>query len=186
MTVEVQLTHGHVAIVDDEDADLTELKWSALVGSSGLVYAIRNERKKSFLMHRVVMSRVLDRPLLRNEWVDHIEACSEVADNRRSNLRLCSPSENKRNSRKLKQGHSNLKGAALHKSSGKWESRIKVTGRQTHLGYFDTAEEAHAAYVVAAIHYFGEFANDGQRPLRLADAPPALNQLPLFDMEIAS
>jgi hypothetical protein len=50
----------------------------------------------------------------------------------------------------------------------------------------ETPEAAHSAYCEAANRYFGEFANDGTRPLRLADAPVATRQLSLFDLEAAS
>jgi hypothetical protein len=40
-------------------------------------------------------------------------------------------------------------GADRHK--GRWRSSIGVGGKKKHLGYFDTAEEAHAAHVQAKI-----------------------------------
>lgn len=37
-------------------------------------------------------------------------------------------------------------------------AQIKFSQKVTHLGYYDTAEEAHAAYRNAAEKHFGEFA----------------------------
>lgn len=42
-----------------------------------------------------------------------------------------------------------------------YSAQIKVDQRYIHLGYFSTAEQAHAAYMTAARKYFGEFASDG-------------------------
>jgi hypothetical protein len=33
-----------------------------------------------------------------------------------------------------------------HKTSGKWRARIRIDGKQRHLGYFADEEEAAAAY----------------------------------------
>ena len=41
---------------------------------------------------------------------------------------------------------------------GRWQAQIGVARRRIFLGQFDTAEEAHAAYVNAARHHFGAFA----------------------------
>lgn len=44
---------------------------------------------------------------------------------------------------------SNLPGASYHGPSNKWFSRLTENGSRKHLGYFDTPEEASAAYLAA-------------------------------------
>ena len=53
-----------------------------------------------------------------------------------------------------------MKGVIQVKRFGvtKFEARIKVAGKQMHLGRFETAQEAHAAYCNAADKHFGDFA----------------------------
>jgi hypothetical protein len=76
------------------------------------------------------------------------------------NLRLATSSQQKQNRGVQSNNRSGLKGAyyhAIHKGK-KWRSQIKVGKRLIFLGYFDTAEEAHAAYCAAAKEHHGEFA----------------------------
>lgn len=82
--------------------------------------------------------------------VDHRNMVKD--DNRWANLRLASKSENGANSRP--RGTSGLKGAYWSKQINRWYSRV---GKK-YLGTFDTAEQAHAAYVKAAKEQFGSFA----------------------------
>jgi hypothetical protein len=89
-------------------------------------------------------------------------------DNRFSNLRLATNSQNQANSRvraKWKPLFHNyralavgLKGTFFHRQSGKWLAHITKDGRRYYLGSFATAEEAHGAYMAAAHELFGEFA----------------------------
>ena len=44
-------------------------------------------------------------------------------------------------------------GVSAHKKTGKWKAYINLNWRQIHLGIFDTAEEAHAAYLTAKAVY---------------------------------
>lgn len=53
---------------------------------------------------------------------------------------------------------SGYKGVTWDKREQKWRARIGKEGKRKHLGYFDTAEEAHEAYKNAAPEYHGEFA----------------------------
>ena len=43
----------------------------------------------------------------------------------------------------------NIKGYTWNKQKGKWWARIKVNGKQQHLGFYDREDEAHNAYLVA-------------------------------------
>lgn len=83
------------------------------------------------------------------------------ANNRRRNLRVCTHEQNMRNQGKKSSGKNPLKGAYFHSRRGKWHSSICVNYKQIYLGYFDTAEAAHAAYRSAAKIHHGAFANFG-------------------------
>lgn len=43
----------------------------------------------------------------------------------------------------------------------KFVASVRFQGRHIHLGHFDTAYEAHLAYVAGAHRLFGEFARAG-------------------------
>lgn len=88
--------------------------------------------------------------------VDHINL--KKYDNRKSNLRFATHKENKRNSGLQSNNTSGVKGARYYKARSKYVARIKVNGKDIHLGYYSTLIEASAAYDQAAIYYFGEFA----------------------------
>jgi len=44
---------------------------------------------------------------------------------------------------------SEYKGVTFHKATNKWQARITINGKQTHIGYFKTELEAHQAYLKA-------------------------------------
>ena len=86
--------------------------------------------------------------------LDHING--DKQDNRIANLRLCpnGNSDNAQNRTKpLKNNSSGLLGAYFFKRANKFMSSITVGGKQIHLGYFDSAEDAHAAYKQAKAKY---------------------------------
>lgn len=87
--------------------------------------------------------------------VDHING--DRADNQLRNLRLATHAENLHNSAGWRK-RDGYKGAYQAHSTGRWEARIMARGQKRHLGTYDTAEEAHAAYVTAAKELHGEFA----------------------------
>jgi hypothetical protein len=82
------------------------------------------------------------------------------ADNRIANLREASVAQNRANARPSRNNKSGLKGAYFVKARGKWCGSIFVDGKTKNLGYFATAEEAHAAYAAAARKHFGKFARN--------------------------
>lgn len=88
--------------------------------------------------------------------VDHING--DKTDNRWCNLRVATRSLNSANRGAQRNNTTGLKGVTWFKRRSKFVAGVKVNGRRMNLGYFDTAEEAHAAYCEAARNYFGEYA----------------------------
>jgi hypothetical protein len=97
------------------------------------------------------------------EWpsrlVDHKRPGAKFrADDRWGNLRLATVGQN--NANRLSKV---LKGVT-RRPSGRFVARMGH-GNCTTLGTFDTAEEAHAAYVAEANKRYGEFAQGGERDI---------------------
>lgn len=86
--------------------------------------------------------------------IDHIDG--DTGNNRLANLRECTMTQNKGNSRSYKNNTSGVKG--VHQVRGRWRSYVQCGRKRVHIGYFDTKEEAAAAYIKKAKELFGEFA----------------------------
>ena len=162
--ISIPLTKGYATLVSPEDADLAGFKWHAKPDKD-TVYAIRSMRsqegepRSTQYLHRVILQRILDRPLERDECVDHRDG--DGLNNCHENLRLASHTENMRNRRKHDNNTSGRKGVYWYKRDLKWMAKIKVNGRPIRLGCFVDIEDAAAAYREAATKYHGEFANYG-------------------------
>jgi hypothetical protein len=90
------------------------------------------------------------------EKLDHRDGPRDA--NKLDNLREANDLQNARNSRIGRNNTSGLKGVSLFKRDGTWRAQITVDSKNIHLGYFETAVEAHAAYRYAAERYHGDFA----------------------------
>ena len=110
--------------------------------------------RKSYLAHRLAWLYVT------GSWpkgdLDHKNM--DRSDNRFANLREASRSLNMRNVKAFANNKTGLKGTSWRPDKRKWRAAISIGGKQTHLGYFDCAEDAHGAYVAAVTQHFGEFA----------------------------
>lgn len=87
--------------------------------------------------------------------VDHINGIRN--DNRRSNLRVVTKSENNKN-RKLNDNNSTGAKGVCKLPNGKYHARIQFNGTRMSIGTFNTIKQAADAYDQKAIELFGEFA----------------------------
>ena len=163
----IELTQGQVTQVSLEDYSfLSDFKWCAHRNSrrraEACYEAVRAAGRKMQLMHRAVMARMLGRELVSTEQVDHIDR--DPLNNRRENLRLATRSENQHNQAKRANNTSGFKGVRFDKRGRKWRAQITVNSKYVHLGLFDTAEAAAAAYDTAALSLHDTFAcvNDAE------------------------
>ncbi len=149
------------AIVSDEDSDLAEFNWSvAIPNGCTTQYATREFCKKNFLLHRVVLERIIyPLKLQKGDMVDHING--NGLDNRRENLRVATKSQNMANRSKPINSKSGFKGVTWNKQRSKWTAQITYNYKHLHLGLFNTPEEAHAVYCAKANELFGDFWNEG-------------------------
>lgn len=149
----ITLTQGKVTSVDDEDFEaLACYKWYA-VYHYGIWYAVRGTprpHRKQLRMHRVILG---EPPGLVDHWDN------DGLNNQRSNLRVCTSTQNAQNRRHHRDCISQYKGVSLFKRTGRWRALIRANGVTHYLGSFATDIEAHIAYCRAAEIYFGEFAN---------------------------
>jgi len=83
------------------------------------------------------------------------------SNNRIGNLRPATHSENSSNVPMRQHNACGFKGVHKQNKTGRWRAQLKVGYKQHHLGYFDTPEEAHQAYVAASKRLQGEFARAG-------------------------
>ena len=111
---------------------------------------------KWYLAHRLAFA------IMEGRWpdpeVDHENR--NGFDNRWLNLREATKAQNAQNRKMPITNKVGMKGVIRVTRFGvtKFEARIRVSGKQKHLGRFDTAQEAHAAYCNAAEKHFGDFA----------------------------
>lgn len=123
------------------------------------LYTYTKPRKRIGALARLIMNAPTGKE------VDHIN--HDTLDNRRSNLRVCSRGENRRNSY-ARRGHSSrFKGVTYHDArrwnqrctaARPWRALTRVQGKRVELGYHATDIQAAMAYNRFAATAFGEFA----------------------------
>lgn len=134
-------------IVDDDTFEwASKLKWN--ICRNG--YARRSHYEKGKLLKTILLHREVIGA--ESKEVDHKNG--NTLDNRRKNLRLCDHKENMKNRKGF--GKSQYKGVSKQKN--KWQSAIKVNGKQIYLGVFSNEIDAAKAYNKVAKKYQGEFA----------------------------
>ena len=129
------------AIIDIDDVpNIQNLKWH--VNNNGYVV---NSNNVSIFLHRRILHT--------DKMVDHING--NRLDNRKSNLRIYNYSTNQMNV--------NYKGVYPYKN-GRYLSKIKIHGKQIHIGIFNIYEEALYARWYAEKLLFKELAYNKEKP----------------------
>jgi hypothetical protein len=168
----IPLSSGEYAWADEADfVAASSIRWSASYGPN-TCYAINSHGfytpsgRKTSLLHRLLLD-----PESSSVHVDHADG--NGLNNRRSNIRIASRSQNMSNwTRTNKTG---FRGVAVKKNSSSFLAQIKVESRCIYLGSFLTAEAAARAYDAAAISHYGDFAilnfppPQGDSPVRSCD-----------------
>ena len=152
-----------ITLVSDEDADLAQLSCFCIGTNgkyAGFVTGHGRANQKIRYIHRIVMERILGRPLEKNELVDHING--NRYDNQRDNLRVATARQNVMNRKVGKNNTTGYKGVTWNKRRQMFRADIKFEGHSRTIGYFDTALEAHEAYCEKAKELFGEFWSNGR------------------------
>lgn len=149
----IPLTQGQVALVDAADYELLSARgWYAAKSRSGFYAATGASGRPGGL---VLMHRLLLRPAAGLQ-VDHINR--NRLDNRRANLRLCTPGQNSRNVGVHSRNTSGFKGVSRHSDGHAWIASINAEGVKRYLGSFAHLEDAARAYDAAALKHYGDFA----------------------------
>lgn len=147
---EIKLPDGSSARVDRADADLV-LGFNWRLHSNGYVYADRGNLR--IALHRLIAGAG------EGEKVDH--ANGDPLDNRQSNLRIATPSQNGANrgpDRRRAGRTSQYKGVSWSKSKDRWVTYVHVDGRTRYGGQFRNEEDAAREYDRMALAAWGEFA----------------------------
>lgn len=136
--------------VDPEDeALLNERGWN-VVRDRRRFYVQRVTGGRVERFHRTVMGIVDPKT-----QVDHRDG--NGLNNRRSNLRVCDASRNQMNRGATSSNTSGFKGVSWSKKCKLWQAQITKNRKNYHLGFYDTPENAHLAYLFAGRALHGEF-----------------------------
>lgn len=117
-------------------------------------YAFVSVKGKKLLAHRLAWA--LTHGECPKMHIDHIDG--NKANNRISNLRICTHNQNQHNQGIRKTNKSGFKGVSWMKSVNKWQAQICSNSKVKHLGFYSSPEDAAKAYDLAAIEIHGEFA----------------------------
>lgn len=139
-------------IFDLEDFDrVKDKKWGKTDGKHDDIYVCSRsfENNKHTSLHRFIMNAK------DGDVVDHING--NTVDNRKSNLRIVTNSQNAMNAKISSLSKSGYKGVSYMKRYNKWRAYIKYNGKQEHLGVFDDIGEAVNARQIREDELFVEY-----------------------------
>lgn len=150
MSKQIPLNDKKYAIVDDCDYEaLSQYHWFIIPDGCN-PYVCAKQGGQHVRMHRIIMNAT------EGQIVDHING--NTLDNRRSNLRVVTPSQNAMNRRRRADNSSGHVGVCYVSTKQKWFAYITVQGKKKILGQFQNKEDAIEARKKAEKIVFGDFA----------------------------
>ncbi len=154
----IALTQGLETLVDDEDYErLSAFAWYAWRHKKHRTwYAVRNSHGPTTeSLHRAALQAP------RAMHVDHIDG--NGLNNQRSNLRLCTRSQNAHNAALRPDNTSGHKGVYFIKRRQKWAARVMFQGKDHWLGAYNSREEAAEVVREERVRLHGAFTCHGER-----------------------
>lgn len=147
---EIPLNHGYSTQVDDEDYELlSQHEWRISPGRNTMYAAMRGAHFQS--LHRFLLKPPAEL------FVDHIDG--NGLNNQRSNLRLCTDAQNKRNHGVRKNSTQEFKGVSKHANGKGWTVRMRdASGKMACYGTYAYPQMAALVYDKVALEVLGEFA----------------------------
>lgn len=147
--------NGEAFYFDKEDYQLIKNYCWSVDAKQYIVANSSNESQSHIRLHRLVMGVTHEDP--NTVLVDHIHGKESRYDNRKTNLRIVTHSQNSMNSAIPSNNTSGVKGVCWHNSSQKWRAYIGVNKTTITLGEFDNFDDAVKVRKDAEKQYFGEY-----------------------------
>jgi len=160
--VALQANKKATILIDESmENELRKHTWSVDVRGYAMTWVVTDGKRRNVKMHRMVAELSVFENM---DCLDH--ANGDKLDNRASNIRPCTTSQNLANQKVRQTKLSKYKGVAgftlwnnsKTKAYHYWTAKIAHGGKRLYLGSFKDEESAAAAYDEAAVRLFGEFA----------------------------
>jgi len=151
----IELTHGKIALIDEEDWDkVKDFHWY-LVKEHRTHYAkaydYSYKPRKSIRMHRLILG-IKDSSIK----IDHEDG--NGLNNQKTNLRKVTIGQNNKNKQNISSNNkSGYIGVYWYKAGNCWRAQVRCEGKAYHLGNFKCPKEAALVRDKKAIELFGEY-----------------------------
>lgn len=147
-TISIPLTKNKFTVVDIENLETIKQYCWSLTQAGYNNYVVSYTKGEKLYLHRLLMS------CDSTKQIDHINM--NGLDNRNSNLRICTISQNRCNRPSQYNGTSKFKGVC--KSRGYFAVQLQIDNKRVYASTYKSEIEAAKAYDKVAMEYHGEFA----------------------------
>ena len=163
------ITQSELKEVLEYNPDTGLFTWKKTVNSRAVIGSVAGYKinegytqlciyRKKYRIHRLAFLYMTGE--WPNELVDHINQIKD--DNRWSNLRQATVSQNNINSKKQKNNKSGYRGVYWDSKNQIWRVQIKYKSKHKYLGRYTDIKEAAEVYKKAALELYGEYAETQQ------------------------